>query len=184
MTRKPLSVQDFPLTKGKLDVNLHTFALLFSEVVKYTHVNSKTAVDFHDHLSSIGIEVGQRLVDILYMSERGSKRDIRMNHILLFVKSQVWRHLFGKELDSLQRASNVDNVYYLHEHDSVLCKFISTPKDQGGLNCSAFSAGIIQGFLTAACFPCKVEAMVHEGTAYQVTFDESVVARERSLESR
>lgn len=38
-------------------------------------------------------------------------------------------------------------------------KFISVPKDMGGLNCAAFVAGIVKGVLDGAGFPARRAAL-------------------------
>lgn len=68
-------------------------------------------------LSEMGHHVGQRIVDVLFIRERNSKREIRLINILVFIKSAVWRALFSKEADNLESATDDDGT----------CKFDERP---------------------------------------------------------
>jgi hypothetical protein len=54
----------------------------------------------------------------------------------------------------------------------------------GSLNCASFSAGIVEAVLNATNFPAKVTAHWHKGTTLMIKFEDSVLARERSLDGR
>jgi trafficking protein particle complex subunit 5 len=85
-----------------------------------------------------------------------------------YVSNVVWRHLFNKEADSLQRSmENEDECkriscpnYFsfeglpdmIHENNPVTNTFVSLPADMGQLNCAAYLAGIIAGVLDSAKF--------------------------------
>ncbi|KAI8428414.1 hypothetical protein MSG28_007239 [Choristoneura fumiferana] len=75
-------------------------------------------------LSEMGQDVGARLLDLYFVRERNSKREIKLLNMLLFVKSTLWK----------------------------VNKFISVPKDKGSLNCATFNAGIIEAVLTKSGF--------------------------------
>ncbi|KAI8428415.1 hypothetical protein MSG28_007239 [Choristoneura fumiferana] len=72
----------------------------------------------------MGQDVGARLLDLYFVRERNSKREIKLLNMLLFVKSTLWK----------------------------VNKFISVPKDKGSLNCATFNAGIIEAVLTKSGF--------------------------------
>lgn len=42
-------------------------------------------------LSDIGQDVGARLLDLYFVRERNSKREIKLLNMLLFVKSTLWK---------------------------------------------------------------------------------------------
>ncbi|ETN68480.1 transport protein particle component, Bet3 [Necator americanus] len=65
----------------------------------------------------------------------------------MFIKSSVWKSLFGKEADKLERSNDDQCTYLLIEKEPVVNTFISVPKDKGMLNCAAFVAGIVQAML-------------------------------------
>jgi hypothetical protein len=82
---------------------------------------------------------------------------------LQFIHTQVYKYLFGKPADGLERsvegedectlgyASDGDQkltwVDMLTLNQSPLTQHISIPKDMGQLSCEAFTAGVVEGVL-------------------------------------
>ncbi|EYB88099.1 hypothetical protein Y032_0252g216 [Ancylostoma ceylanicum] len=151
-------------------------------------------------LASYGKIVGIRLLDVVTLREKGYRRETKLlggfvlwcffiislgftyPGMLMFIKSSVWKNLFGKEADKLERSNDDQCTYLLIEKEPVVNTFISVPKDKGMLNCAAFVAGIIQAMLEASNFPCQVSAhWWNIGTAYVIRFDEVVISREAAL---
>ncbi|RCN41584.1 transport protein particle component, Bet3, partial [Ancylostoma caninum] len=133
-------------------------------------------------LASYGKIVGIRLLDVVTLREKGYRRETKLLGMLMFIKSSVWKNLFGKEADKLERSNDDQCTYLLIEKEPVVNTFISVPKDKGMLNCAAFVAGIIQAMLEASNFPCQVSAhWWNIGTAYVIRFDEVVISREAAL---
>merc|ERR1712133_131832 len=122
------------------------------------------------------------IVDVLCVRDRSSKRETKLLNVLLFVKSTLWKTLFGKEADKLEHANDDERTYYVIEKEPLVNKFISVPKDKGSLNCAAFVAGIVEAVLDGANFPAKVSAHWHKGTTFMVKFEEEVIARDRAAE--
>ncbi|KAF2359697.1 Transport protein particle (TRAPP) component [Trinorchestia longiramus] len=178
------SLLDKSLSRGKNEVSLAAFALLFSEMVQYSHNRVSSVNELHDKLSELGERVGSRMVELLFVRERGSKRETKLLNILLFVKGTLWKNLFGKEADKLDRATDDERVYYLMEKEPLVNTYISVPRDKSSINCSAFIAGIIQSVLTATGFPAKVTALWHKGTTFMIKFEDGVIARDKQLEGR
>lgn len=48
-----------------------------------------------------------------------------------------------------------EDEYMISDSNLFVNKFISVPKDMGGLNCAAFVAGIVKGVLDGAGFPAR-----------------------------
>ncbi|RZC32520.1 TRAPP domain containing protein [Asbolus verrucosus] len=167
--RNKTSILDKPLSRGKGEVSLSCFALLFSEVVQ---------------LHELGRKVGVKLIDLYFLRERNGKREIKLLNILLFVKSTLWKALFGREADKLEHSNDDENTYYLMEKEPLVNRFISVPRDKSSLNCAVFIAGIIEAVLTGTGFTAKVTAHWHKGTTYMVKFDDAVVSRDKQLEER
>ncbi|KAF5282975.1 hypothetical protein FQA39_LY04846 [Lamprigera yunnana] len=182
--RNRASILDKPLSRGKGEISLSCFALLFSEIVQYCQNKSHTVPELQNRLHNLGRTVGVKLIDLYFVRERNGKREIKLLNILLFVKSTLWKSLFGREADKLEHSNDDENTYYLMEKDPLVNKFISVPKDKGSLNCAIFIAGIVEAVLTGTGFPAKVTAHWHKGTTYMVKFDESVIARDKQLEER
>ena len=63
-----------------------------------------------DRLSEMGSHVGQRIVDIDFVRDRNYKRETRLINVLVFIKTVVWRSLFGKEADKLEQATDSETI--------------------------------------------------------------------------
>lgn len=100
----------------------------------------------------MGQDVGTRVIDLYFMRERSSKRETKLTQMLLFVKTAVWKNLFGKEAEKLEHAIDDERTYYIIEKQPLVNTFISVPKDKGTLNCANFTAGIVEGVLTHCGF--------------------------------
>ncbi|KAI6651735.1 hypothetical protein LOD99_4983 [Oopsacas minuta] len=158
---------DKPLTKvGKSDVNLSAFAFLFSEIVQYSHQRVSSVPELQDKLSEMGQRIGRSLIDLTFHREKHGKRETRIVNILVFIKSSLWRNLFGKEADGIERAVDFENTYYLIEKEALVNKYISVPQEKGSFNAAYFSAGIIEGFLRGSLFPakCLESLIIHHST--------------------
>ncbi|QPG76440.1 hypothetical protein FOA43_003829 [Brettanomyces nanus] len=151
-------------------------------------------------LNNLGYSVGLRALELTSlienfnknnMSSSGksnvSKREIRILDMLQFIGSSIWKTLFDKPSDNLEKSSENENQYMIIDNNPVLSRFISVPKEYENLNCEAFVAGIIEGILDISYFRCEVSAhsVPAEGfpnrTVYLINFDESVIKRESRL---
>lgn len=182
--RQRTSILDKSLSKGKGEVSLSCFALLFSELVQYCQNRVYTVPELQNKLAEMGTEVGHKVTDLLIMREKGGKREIKLLNVLLFIRSTLWKSLFGREADKLEHANNDERTYYIIEKESLVNKFVSVPKDKGSLNCASFVAGIVEAVLCDCGFPAKVTVHWHKGTTYMVKFDDAVVTRDKQLEDR
>ncbi|KAL1486766.1 hypothetical protein MTO96_008750 [Rhipicephalus appendiculatus] len=171
--RNRVSILDKPLNKSRSDVSISLFGLLFSEIVQYCQNRVYTIP-----------ELQTKVLDLLFVREKNYKRETKLLNILLFVKSSVWKTLFGKEADKLEQANDDDKTYYLIEKEPLVTKFISVPKDRGSLNCASFVAGIIEAILIGCNFPAKVTAHWYKGTTFMIKFEESVIVRDKAMENR
>jgi Transport protein particle (TRAPP) complex subunit len=52
----------------------------------------------------------------------------------------------------LEHANDDERTYYIIEKEPLVNKFISVPKDKGSLNCSVFTAGVIEAVLNGCGF--------------------------------
>jgi hypothetical protein len=94
--RNKTSILDKPLSRGKGEVSLSCFALLFSEVVQYCQNKSHTVPELQNRLHELGRKVGVKLIDLYFLRERNGKREIKLLNILLFVKSTLWKVCYIK----------------------------------------------------------------------------------------
>jgi len=151
-------------------------------MVQYAQTRSNTVNDLQAKLHALGVQVGSRILDVVFVRERSYKREVKMINALLMIKSTLWKTLFGKEADKLEHANDDEKTYYIIEKDPVVNSFISVPKDKGSLNCAAFVAGIVEAVLVGANFPAKVTAHWHKGTTFMVKFDEQVIKRDKMID--
>lgn len=181
------TIFDKPLYyKPKVEVNISSFAFLFSEIVQYNQQRVSSLSQLHEKLADLGRHVGFRMIDTLCWRDKIQKRETRVVHMLWYIQKTVWKTLFGKEADRLEQATSNEATYYLFEDEPLVNKFISVPKEQSNLNCAAFMAGIVEAFLSASEFPCKVRAFAvkeQTTTAFEITFEDIVINRDKRLES-
>uniref|UniRef100_M4DV53 Trafficking protein particle complex subunit n=1 Tax=Brassica campestris TaxID=3711 RepID=M4DV53_BRACM len=152
------NVLDKPLSKGKQEVSLSAFAFLFSELVQYNQTQVDNIAELERRLEDAGYAVGARVLELLCNREKGNRRETRLLGILSFVHSTVWKVLFGKVADSLEKGTEHEDEYMISEKELLVNRFISSPKDMGTFNCGAFVAGIVKGVLDNAGFPAVVTA--------------------------
>jgi hypothetical protein len=105
----------------------------------------------------------------------------------------VWKHLFSRPADALEKSSNPDtpDEYMISDNEPLVNQYISVPKEMNQLNCAAFVAGIIEGVCDGSGFPARVTAhSVGKGeegelwpgkTVFLVKFQPEVVEREAYL---
>jgi len=184
MNSKNLNILDRPLSKGKYEVSLSAYALLFSEIVQYYQSRVFTVTELQDKLSSFGQQIGIRIIDTFTIRERGFRRDTKLLNVLVFIRSNLWKTLFGREAEKLEHANDDVATYYIIEKESLVNRFISIPKDKGNLNCAAFTAGILEGILNGCGFPASVTVHWHKGTTFLIKFDDSVIAREKAADGK
>lgn len=184
LVRPKTSILDKSLSKGRGEVSLSCFALLFSELVQYCQNRVYTVPELQNKLAKMGQEVGLKLIDLYFVREKSCKRETKLLNMLLFIKTTLWKGLFGREADKLEHANDDERIYYLIEKEPLVNKFISVPKDKGSLNCAIFIAGIIEAILNSCGFTAKVTAHWHKGTTYMLQFDEAIIARDKQLDER
>lgn len=182
MLRSKTTILDRSLSRGKQEISLASFALLFSETVQYCQARSSTVPELQGKLHDLGWQVGARIIDLIFVRDRAAKRELKLLNALLMVKTTLWKTLFGKEADKLEHANDDERTYYIIEKEPLVNTFISVPKDKGSLNCAAFVAGIVEAVLDGANFPAKVSAHWHKGTTFMVKFEEGVIARDKASE--
>lgn len=89
--------------------------------------------------------------------------------ILQFVSTNVWKALFSKPADSLERSIDHDDEFMIIDHEPITSTFVSVPADFGQLSVDAYVSGIICGVLAGAGFDARV-------TAHSVRLEEAELA--------
>lgn len=103
------SIYDRPLNKTRAaEVSAPAFAFLFSEIVQYTHKRVSGINDLERRLNTLGYRVGTRVFELLAWRTEGPsktpKREIRFLPALMSIHTQLWRALFGKPADAIEKS--------------------------------------------------------------------------------
>jgi hypothetical protein len=85
-------------------VSLSAFAYLFSEMVQYHQNRVDSISELERRLESTGYGVGLRVLELLAYRSREYKRETKLMNLLQYISTQVWKSLFGKAADSLERS--------------------------------------------------------------------------------
>ena len=125
------NIFDQPLSTGKQTVSLAAFTLLFSEVIKYFHQDVQSYEELEEKLCKFGKQIGHKLADIITVRERTKLgttvsitsltqvstnklvRETALLNMLIFIKSALWKSLFGKDADKLEQAADDPDTYYI-----------------------------------------------------------------------
>eukprot|EP01036_Dinobryon_divergens_P030364 gene30364-39597_t len=191
------NILDKNLIRPKFEVSLSAFSFLFSELVQYNQNRVDSIHDLEKKLESSGYSIGTRVVELVSCRDHCTRRETRVVTMLQYIQNVIWKYLFNKAADNLERSTENDDEYMIHEHSPITNAFVSVPADMGQLNCAAFIAGILAGILDAAKFSAKVTAhLVPAGegstpgsslsadrTVFLIKFSSEVMSRERKLGS-
>lgn len=158
-------------------MSLSAWQYLFGELVQHEQRLVTGIAEFERKLHDVGYRVGSRVVellscrDALYPVQASSAlttlsrgppaptRHVRLLQALTWVHSNVYRYLFGRPADSLERSTEHDDEYMIGDDDMVVTRSIVVPKDMNELSCAAFVAGIVEaamdqtGFVSFLSFP-------------------------------
>mmetsp|Transcript_4471 Transcript_4471/g.12524 ORF Transcript_4471/g.12524 Transcript_4471/m.12524 type:complete len:191 (+) Transcript_4471:80-652(+) len=181
---------DRPLRKPKQEeVSLSIFAFLFSEFVQYSQSRVATFAELDKRLVEAGKGVGYRVLELSGYREKISRRETKVVSILSFIHSTIWKSLFGKAADSLEKSTEHDDEYMIIDNDMLVNKYISVPKDLGNLTCAAYVAGIVFGILDGAEFTpekvsahsINVEGQPYPKTVILIKFKPDIIERDNAL---
>ncbi|KAJ6493887.1 NO signaling/Golgi transport ligand-binding domain-containing protein [Mycena vulgaris] len=156
------------------------FTFLFSEMVQYTQKRVSGINDLERRLNTLGYRIGTRVLELMVWraeaASKAPKREIRFLPALMSIHTQVWRAVFGKPADAIEKSvENADDAY------------ISVPKDMSQLSCSSFNRRHCRGRTRGLGFPARVTAHNTPTTQYPsrttilIKLKKSVLEREEVL---
>jgi len=161
-TKSRSAIYDRNLNKNRMgQVSLSAYAFLLSEIVQYTQKRVSGIGDLERRLSTIGYRIGLRVSEVLVWRNdptKNPKREIKLIQALMFIHTQVWKAVFGKPADALERGLEKDDEYMIIDNDPIITRYISIPKDMSQLSCSALTAGLVEAVLDGLAFPARVTA--------------------------
>jgi len=100
-------------------VSLSAFALLYSEMVQYHQNRVDSISELERRLESTGYGVGLRILELLAYRNRDFRRETRLMNLLQFVSTQVWKSLFGKPADSLERSIDHADEFMIVDYTPI-----------------------------------------------------------------
>lgn len=173
MSRSTVNILDRPLGRGVLrgggtdqtSISLSAFSYLYSELVQYHQSRCASISELERRLESSGYGVGLKVLELLAYRTKETKREIRLMSILHFISSSVWKSLFNKAADSLERSIDHADEFMIVDYEPITSVYCTVPSDLGQLSVDSYISGIIAGVLEGAGFPARVTAhsVVEEG---------------------
>ena len=120
----------------------------------------------------LGYRIGTRVFELMtWRTEaqtKAPKREIRFLPALMLIHTQVWRAVFGKPADAIEKGVERDDecewthwtlpysfmtfVDMIIDNDPPITRYISVPKDISQLSCSSLTAGIVEAVLDGLGF--------------------------------
>ncbi|KAG4305034.1 hypothetical protein PORY_001709 [Pneumocystis oryctolagi] len=189
-TYKKSSIYERNLNHTKnMEISQAAFSFLFSEIVRYIQKRVQGIHELEKRLNIQGYRVGQKLLELITWREKNFKREIRILGILQFIFSNVWKTIFNKQPDALEKSkeSEDESIDMIIDNEPMVNKYISVPKEMAQLNCAAFVAGIVEAIMDGSRFPSKVTAYsvpTHtfpNRTVILIKINENVLEREKYL---
>lgn len=114
MERKVPTIYEKSLHKARGEVSASAFAFLFSELVQYTQNKVESIEQLEEKLAEAGHGIGIRMIELVSIREKLSKRETRVVNVLQFISNVFWKYLFNKVADNLERSTeNDDECKYL-----------------------------------------------------------------------
>ncbi|KAI9873626.1 MAG: TRAPP subunit trs31 [Pleopsidium flavum] len=174
-----------------------SFAYLFGEMVSYAQKRVTGIQDLERRLNEQGHPLGLRLLDLLLYrlpptttttTVHPTPRPLHILPLLQFISQTLWRHLFSRPADTLEKSSTNEAEYMVSDNEPLVNTYISVPKEMNQLNCAAFVAGVVEGVCDGCGFPARVSAHNVGGemwpgkTVFLIRFEDGVVEREGVLE--
>ncbi|KAF2468833.1 trafficking protein particle complex subunit 5 [Lindgomyces ingoldianus] len=150
------TIYDRNLNRTKnAELSRAAFAYLFVEMISYAQQRVRGIADLEKRLNNQGYPLGLRLLDLLLSRSSNPLSSIRPTRILpllQFIAQTLWRHLFGRPADALERSESDASQFMLYDNEPLVNQYISLPREMSQLNCAAFVAGIIEGVCDGAGF--------------------------------
>lgn len=100
-------------------MSLSFFALLYSELVQYHQNRVDSISELERRLESTGYGVGLRVLELLAYRSKEYRRETRLMNMLQFVSTQVWKSLFGKAADSLERSIDHADEFMIVDYTPI-----------------------------------------------------------------
>lgn len=80
-------------------------------------------------------------------SALGPPRTIRLLPLLQYIHSTLFKYLFNKPADGLEKSTDAPDEYMVYDNDPLLTRSIEVPDEMSSLSCSAITAGIVEAVM-------------------------------------
>ncbi|KAJ2721007.1 protein particle complex subunit [Coemansia sp. Benny D115] len=170
-------------------VSLSAFAFIFGEMIRYSQNRVLGIQDLEAKLNELGKRVGVRAFELTMWREKNVRRESRVLQTLVFINTVIWRVLFDKQADSLERSTENQDEYMITDNEPAILKYISVPKEMSSFSPGAFISGIVEAIAECCQCPARVTSHVVPAddmplrTVILLKFDKEVMDREKRLES-
>lgn len=128
-------------------VSLSFFVFLINEVFRYVQKDADSLAQVESRLKDLGSDVGRRMLEIYALHEKLEKREQGRIPVLSLISNNIWKFLFGKPAESLEKNVDNPNEYMIWENCPIYCRQLSMPPELGDFTVSSFTAGMVQSFL-------------------------------------
>lgn len=187
-------------TRGT-EISLEAWAFLFSEIIQYTQRRVSGIGEFEKRLNTLGYRIGSRLLEFLPLRDNvyplsslrsppPPTRILRLLPILSYIHSPLYKYIFGRSADSLEKSTEAEDEYMIGDDDMIVTRNVEVPKEMSELSCGAIIAGIVEAVMDGAGFPARVTAhsvptLAHpRRTIILIKLDPTVLAREAALSGK
>lgn len=114
-------------------------------------------------MNILGYQVGSRLLELLPLrdslyptssirSPPPPTRILRLLPILSYIHSTLYRYLFNRTADSLEKSTENEDEYMIGDDDMIITRGVEVPRDMSELSCGALVAGIVEAVMDGAGF--------------------------------
>jgi trafficking protein particle complex subunit 5 len=100
-------------------VSTSAFAYLFSEIVQYHQNRVDSISELERRLEATGYGVGLRVLELLAYRSRDYHRETKLMNVLQFVSTTVWKSLFDKPADSLERSIDHADEFMIVDYTPI-----------------------------------------------------------------
>jgi hypothetical protein len=155
-----------------------------TSIQAYLLTNTQPGSSSSSSSSSNSANLTQVPISLHNIAQLQGRKEKSLVAMLQFLHGQMWKSLFGRVADGLEKATDKEDEYYIYDISPLPNKFISPPKEFAHFNCATFVAGIVNGVLDGAGFQCEVGAHFNTTssggvrTVYVIKFDKEVTKRE------
>jgi len=88
-------------------------------MVQYHQNRVDSINELERRLEQTGFGVGLRVLELLAFRQRDYKRETKLMNILQFISTQVWKSLFQKAADSLERSIDHADEFMIVDYTPI-----------------------------------------------------------------